>query len=108
MLANTQKMKHQAPRQYLSALRTEQIEMFGKTGRKAKRMLAEKENLKQSVRFFVKLLVTLLKVTFMGELFFNASICSPVRPNHLRYFLAINKWKTKTKTETKTDSKGRL
>ena len=55
MLANTQKMKHQAPRQYLSALRTEQIEMFGKTGRKAKRMLAEKENLKQSVRFFVKL-----------------------------------------------------
>ena len=52
----TQKnMKHQAPRQYLSALRTEQIEMFGKTGRKAKRMLAEKENLKQSVRFSVKL-----------------------------------------------------
>lgn len=55
MFANTQKMKHQAPLQYLSALRSEQIEMFGKTGRKAKRMLAEKENLKQPVRFFVKL-----------------------------------------------------
>ena len=48
-------MKHRAPHQYLSALRTEQIEMFGKTERKAKRILAEKENFKQSVRFFVKL-----------------------------------------------------
>ena len=62
MLANTQKMKHQAPRQYLSALRTEQIEMFGKTGRKAKRMLAEKETkfeaigaiLCQAISYFVK------------------------------------------------------
>ena len=63
-------MKHRAPRQYLSALRTEQIEMFVITGRKVKRMLAERENLKQSVRFFVKLWVTLLKVTFMGERFF--------------------------------------
>jgi len=85
-------MKHQTPRQYLSALRTEQIEMFGKTGRKAKRMLAEKRKFEAIGAILCQVISYFAKSHFHGRtLFFNASICSLVRPIPPRYILAINK-----------------